>query len=59
MQNLVGLGLVARYRETWQFFPKKANVKLVTPGVGQILPQGYTLGTISIGPLDKATCKIW
>ena len=59
MQNLVSLGLKARYRELSQIFPIQANVKLVNPGAGPNLTQGYHLGTLGRGPLDKATCKIW
>ena len=34
MQNLVSLGLMARYREIWQVFPIQAHAKLVTPEAG-------------------------
>ena len=34
MQNLVSLGLKAKYRESSQIFPIEAKLKLVTPGAG-------------------------
>ena len=59
MQNLVALGFMAKYSEISKVFPLQIQVKLVTPGVGQIWPQGYNLGNLGRTPLDKATCKIW
>ena len=60
MQNLVSLGLMARYREISKVFPTLANVKLVTPGKGPYLTPGLKLvGTRDRGPLDRATSNIW
>ena len=40
MQNIVTLGLMARYREISKVFPISSNVKLVTPVVGSNLNPG-------------------
>ena len=44
MQNLVSLGLMARYREISKIFPIQANLKLVNPGAGPNLTPGLSFG---------------
>ena len=57
MQNLVSLGLMARYREIWQFFPYISPYETCDPrGGAKFHP--YNLGTLNRGLLDKTTCKI-
>ena len=67
MQNLVSLGLMARYMEISKVFPIKTQVKLVTHGVGPNLSPGLYFGHFCGGLLDKVfpsispnkTCNAW
>ena len=52
---------MARYSGIRKVFPTQTNINPVTPPPGAMpnLIQGYNLGTLGRGPLDKATCNIW
>ena len=55
MQNLVTIGLIARYREISKVFP----FKIMTPALGKIWPQCHNLKKPNKGPLGEATSQIW